>query len=589
MKHMILLVVIGALLLSPLLTWAEETPAPGSGGVIVLPNTPTAGTMADESMNPLRASTQTNSFELITSLMFPHAVGVSPFTQYYGRVGDEGVYNALATDWTISDDGLTYTFTLRRDAVWSDGVPVTATDVKFSFDAIASGQTGSSYWDWILYIPFSQPYGVKEIVVVDDYTFQAVFDQANCGGLAYDGRFPVVPAHAFGYDGSPDFDFSVMVGHEFDTNPSVVYGPFQLDYVEYGKEIALKPVPTWADGPVIPAGVVFRDTFDVSGETERFLAGELDFVGLEFGEEFMATIRAAPDVTAVTFPGNRWNYIAFNVADPENPQPGLDADGNPIDQGHHPIFGDVRVRRAMQLATDVPPIIQAAASGEATQMASSLLPTSWAADPDLAPVPYDPVLAAQMLDEAGWPLGPNGIRICQGCKYALDGTPFVFELVTVEGNTQADTIRAIVREQWGDLGIEVDAQSYPLFPTMVDNRQSYDAYSMGWVNPFPDDPDQLQIFGGPTNDVLKGDYDASSYANPEFVRLSRQALTLPGCDPTARAEIYNQIQKLLQEDPPYVWLFARNQLYAAHNDVIGFDPQPNMPLWNIHTWQVKRP
>jgi peptide/nickel transport system substrate-binding protein len=592
MKPMIFLAVIGALLLSPLLTLAQDEPAPGSGGVIVLPNAPIAGTMADVSMNPLRAAVNIGAYTLITDLMFPYVVGVSPFTQYYGRVGDAGVTNALATDWTISDDGRVYTFTLRRDAVWSDGVPITATDVQFSFDAIASGQVGASFdWEVLLYIPFSQPYGVKDIVVVDDYTYQAVFDQANCGGLAYAGRFPVVPAHAFGYDGSPDFDFSIMVGHEFDTNPSVVYGPFQLDYVEYGREIALKPVPTWADGPVIPAGVIFRDTFDDQDEIERFLAGELDSVLLETGpcHECWAPIRAAPDVTAVTLPGNRWNYIALNVADPENPQPGMDADGNPIDQGHHPIFGDVRVRRAMQLATDVPPIIQAAVSGEGTQMASSLLPTSWAADPDLAPVPYDPVLAAQMLDEAGWPLGPNGIRVCQGCKYALDGTPFVFELVTPEGNTQAGTIGAIVKEQWGDLGIEVDLQTYPLFPTMVENQQTFDAYSMGWINPFPDDPDQRQIIGGPINDVLKGNYDGSSYANPEFMRLSQRALTLPGCDPTARAEIYHQIEKLLQDDPPYVWLFVRNQFYAAHNNVIGFDPQPNMPLWNIHTWQAQRP
>jgi peptide/nickel transport system substrate-binding protein len=350
-------------------------------------------------------------------------------------------------------------------------------------------------------------------------------------------------------------------------------------------------VPTWADGPVIPARVIFRDTFDEQGEIERFLGGELDSVLLDIGAcpECWAAVRAAPDVTAVTFPGNRWNYIALNVADPENPQPGLDADGNPIDQGHHPIFGDVRVRRAMQLATDVPAIIQAAASGEATQMASSLLPTSWAADPDLAPVPYDPVLAAQILDEAGWPLGPNGIRICQGCKYALDGTPFVFELVTPEGNKGAETIRAIVKEQWGGLGIEVDAQSYPLFPTMVESQQTFDAYSMGWINGFPDDPDQRQIFGGPNDDIQDANHDGSSYANPEFMRLSQQALTLPGCDPTARAEIYHQIEKLLQDDPPYVWLYVRNQFYAAHNDVIGFDPYPNMPLWNIHTWQVERP
>jgi ABC-type transport system substrate-binding protein len=56
-----------------------------------------------------------------------------------------------------------------------------------------------------------------------------------------------------------------------------------------------------------------------------------------------------------------------------------------------------------------------------------------------------------------------------------------------------------------------------------------------------------------------------------------------------RAAIYHQIEKLLQDDQPYVWLFAINDLYAAHTNVIGFDPYPNMPWWNIHTWQVQRP
>ena len=115
-------------------------------------------------------------------------------------------------------------------------------------------------------------------------------------------------------------------------------------------------------------------------------------------------IRAAPGVKAVSFPSNLWSFIGLNVADPDHPPPGLDDDGNLFDQGHHPIFGDGRVRRALQRAIDVQAIIQGAVNGEGTQMASILIPTSWAADPDLAPVPYDPALAAQMLDEAGWRL-----------------------------------------------------------------------------------------------------------------------------------------------------------------------------------------
>jgi peptide/nickel transport system substrate-binding protein len=589
MKHFIFVIAVLAALLSPLLARAQETPAPGSGGVIVIGRL--GGTMQGVSLSPLRNTIGGSNDPTITDRMFPYVVGASPFTQYYGKVGDPGVYNALATDWTISDDSRVYTFTLRRDAVWSDGVPITATDVKFSFDAIASGVIGSLLEGLVNYEPDYNPFGIREIVVVDEYTFQAIFNQANCDGLGY-ASFPVIPAHAFGYNGGPNFDFSVMVGHAFDTNPTVVYGPFQVDYIDYGKEIALKPVPTWADGPVIPAGLIFRDTLDYEDETERFLAGELDYIeSFSLCYSCRDAIRAAPGVTAVSFPGNSWDYLALNVADPTNPQSGLDADGNPIDQGHHPMFGDVRVRRAMQLAIDVPSLIESAVFGEATQMASSLLPTSWAADPNLAPVPYDPALAAQMLDEAGWPLGPNGIRVCQGCKHALDGTPFVINMETNEGNTRREAMGLMIKDQLHELGIEVDFQTYDLWPTLSANAQTYDSYIMGWGEGFPQSPDQLQILGGPDNDVVQemGSYNASSYANPEFVRLSRQALTLPGCDPAARAEIYHQIERLLQDDQPYVWLFALNQFYAAHDYVIGFDPYPNMPWWNIHAWQVQRP
>ena len=181
-----------------------------------------------------------------------------------------------------------------------------------------------------------------------------------------------------------------------------------------------------------------------------------------------------------------------------------------------------------------------------------------------------------------------GSRFCQGCQYALDGTPFEFELVTNEENTRREAIGTIVKDQLREVGIEVDFQTFA-FSTLGLNGQTYDAYIFGWIEGFPQDPDQILILGGPDNDFVQNSYNASSYANPEFVRLSKKALTLPGCDPTARAEIYHQIQKLLQDDQPYVWLFTQNQFFAAHSNVIGFDPYPNTPWWNIHTWRVARP
>jgi len=181
------------------------------------------------------------------------------------------------------------------------------------------------------------------------------------------------------------------------------------------------------------------------------------------------------------------------------------------------------------------------------------------------------------------------VRVCRGCKYAEDGSLFEFELFTNEGNTRREAVGRIVQEQLAALGIVVNFRTAD-FWTLVANMQTYDAYIYGWVNGFPDDPDQMWLFG-PGSDFPsdQGSINASSYYSPEFDRLSEKARTLPGCDRAGRATLYHQIERLLQEDQPYLWLYATNELYAAHTDVVGFDPQPNMPWWNIHTWQVSGP
>jgi peptide/nickel transport system substrate-binding protein len=582
MKKLVVLAVIVAVLVSPLTVLAQDTEN-GTGGPIVEGNF--GGSVNFGAMNPLRSNdTATNR---ITALMFPTTVGASPFTQTYAKIGDEGVTGALATDWTVSEDGLTYTYTLRQDAMWSDGTPITTKDVKFSFDAIASGVIDAPLYGYFNYVEDGNPTGVKEIRVIDDYTFEAVFEQAGCTALGLSGGFPIVPSHVFGYDGSPDFDFTVLVDNAFDTAPSVAYGPFEFVNFNPGEAIGLKAVASWADGPVVPSGFIYRDVPDQTVLVEQFLAGETNFIDGPPVER-RADIRASESVTSVDFPGNAWDYLGFNLADPENPQPGLDADGNPIDQGHHPIFGDQRVRRAIQMAINVPEIVEGAVFGEGSQMAANMIPTSWAYDPDLAPVPYDPEGAAALLDEAGWPVGPDGVRICDGCMYAEAGTPFEFDLITNQGNTRRESIGQIVQDQLYDLGITVNFQAID-FQTLLDTTfgaQTFDTYILGWREGFPSDPDQIQLFGPANDDPANQGSNGVSYNNPKVTELMTQAATLPGCDPTERAEIYHQIQAIMQEDQPYVWLFVQNVMYAANANVEGFDPQPNVPLWNVNVWDA---
>ncbi|MCZ7539975.1 MAG: ABC transporter substrate-binding protein [Anaerolineae bacterium] len=573
-------IVILATMLAPMTVFAQE---PGSGGPVIEGNF--GGSVNFGAMNPLR-SNDTATLR-ITALLFPSVIGASGITQTYALAGDEDVYGVLATEYSVSEDGLVYTFKMREDAFWTDGTPITTKDVKFSFDAIASGVIDAPLYGYFNYVADGNPTGVKEIRIIDDYTYEAVFEIASCTALGLGAGFAVVPAHVWDYDGSPDFDFSVMKDHPFDTAPTIAYGPFEFASFNPGEAVAIKATTTWPDGVVIPSGYIFRDVPDQTVLVEQFLAGETNFIDGPPVQR-RPDLRTAANVVAVDMPGNSWDYMGLNLADPENPQPGRDADGNPIDQGHHPIFGDVRVRRALQHAINVEDIVSGAVFGEGSAMASSQIPTSWAKDPNLAPIPYDPELAAQMLDEAGWPLGPDGVRICQGCLYAEEGAPFEFELITNQGNTRREAIGQIIQDELYDLGINVDFQAID-WQTLLDKTfgaQTFDAYIIGWRQGFPDDPDQIQLFGSANDDPANQSSNAMSYYNPRFEELSLQAATLPGCDPAARAEIYYEIEKILQDDQPYLWLFVQDTMYAASTEVAGFAPYPNVPLWNVHTWTI---
>lgn len=584
MKKAIVLLV--AVVMALALVVPVSAQGPGEGEPVIEGNF--GGSVNFGALNPLRSNdTATNR---VTGLMFPTLLGSNINTAFWGKIGEEGVVGALATDWTVSEDGLTYTVTLRDDATWSDGTPITATDVKFSFDAMASGAIDSPGYGFYNYIPDSNVGGIKEINVVDDYTVEVVYEQPTCSGFGY-MAFPVIPAAAFGYDGSADFDFTTLVDNEFDTAPSLAFGPFQFASFNPGEAIALAAVNPFADGDVIPSGYVYRDAPDQNVLVEQFLAGETTWIERPPAARY-EDIFNAEGVNAVRFEGGgSWDYIGLNTADRSNPQPMLDAEGNMIDQGVHPVLGDARVRRAIQMGLNVPDVIQGAVFGEGAQMASVTLPGSWAADPNLPAVPYDPAAAGALLDEAGWPLGEDGVRVCQGCGTAEDGTPLAFELITNSGNTRREAIGQIVQDELSEIGVQVDFQAID-FQTLIDSvfgAQDYDAYILGWApGGIVDDPMSSinQFFSPGQDDPANQGSNAGSYYNEEVMNLLAAAQAVPGCSQEDLAPYLHQIQKILQDEQPYIWLYTQNTVYAAHDNVQNFSPVLNAPLWNVFQWSV---
>jgi peptide/nickel transport system substrate-binding protein len=411
------------------------------------------------------------------------------------------------------------------------------------------------------------------------------FATAECTALNYAASVVPVPSHVM------PADVTTLMDADYNLNPTVTSGPFLFSEFRPGEQVSVVGSPTYADalnGVVVPTGFIYKNVPDQTVIVEQFLAGELNVIdgpAVARREDIRNT-----DAQVYPFPGNSWDYFAMNLADPNNPQNAYDEAGNPIDQGHHPIFGDVRVRQAFARAIDVESMISAAVFNEGSRMTSFLIPASWAYDNDLAPIPFDPEAAATMLDEAGWTdEDGDGVREAHGALYAEDGTPLQFTLYTNEGNTRREAVGTLIQDQLAQVGAQVDFQTID-FNTLLDimDSQTFDTLILGWRNGFPDDPDATQLFT-PASDVIGAGSNFTSFNNAEFTELNNQAKSLPGCDPTERAAIYAQMQQIMQDELPYIWLFTQDGFYAAGANVEGFDPRPSQMLWNVDTWSVATP
>lgn len=581
-----LLVIVAILVVAlaiPVITQAQE---PGEGGPIIQGNF--SGSVNIGSFNRIRCSG--TDCDEIAQFLVPSVIGVNPESATFAPfTGDASGASAggLATGWEVSEDGLTYTVSLRDDLTWNDGTPITANDVAFSYYAIASGEVESDLTGYV-----DQPgAGVEAINVIDDYTIEFTMGAPLCDALNRIAAIYPLPAQYFGFDGDFEaFDYTVMVDHPMDTEPAVSYGPFKWVRTVASEQIALEADANY-EQPVIPQGFIYLDVPDQTVLLERFLAGETNYLNGP-PQASMEEIRNTDGVQPYDYPGNSWDYVGLNLADPSNPQNGTDEDGNIIDQGLHPIFGDVRVRRAMQHAINVPDIIQGAVFGEGSQMAANELPTSWALNPDLEAIPYDAEAAVALLEEAGWlDEDGDGVRECVSCTTAEPGTPLEFTLKTNEGNSRRESIGVIIQDQLSEVGVQVNFEAID-FNTLIAEFQSqdYDAYILGWRNGFPVDPDQTQLFTE-QGDIVGEGFNAQSYYNPrvsELMALANNAVETDGCSFEARAEFYYEIQELMQADQPYLWLYALNGMYAASDAVGGFGPFPNQPFWNVQDWAISQ-
>jgi peptide/nickel transport system substrate-binding protein len=393
--------------------------------------------------------------------------------------------------------------------------------------------------------------------------------------------FGILPKHHI--EPLIDGDFAEIDNLEYNKNPEVTSGVFNFGALVPSEQVSMLRNDTY-HLPVGLDGYVIRNVPDQVIEVEQFLAGETTSLGTGNGgvpQTRMQEFRERSDAgefNIYELVDDGLTFVGFNLADPSNPQSATDDDGNPLDQGNHPIFGDIRVRQAIAQAINYEDIIEGAAQGEGVQVNAFGSPALWGYNTELDSWQYDPEVALALLAEAGWvdddddPSTP--LVATEDALYAEPGTPFAFELATNSGNVVREATGTIIQDQLGQIGISVDFQAQE-FGALVTRLlgQEVDAILIGFSNILPDTSGGQGVFT-PTGDTLGGGFNFVSYNNPEVTELYQQAAVLPGCDFNERQEMYWRISEILNEELPWLPLFAPNVMYAESNSVGNWEPFP---------------
>lgn len=453
--------------------------------------------------------------------------------------------------WEVSDDTLSYSFTISDDATWSDGTPISSTDVKFIIDAIQSD------------IETVFESAVEQIVavnIIDEKNYEVVLDEVNCAFLPGFGSIRLLPAHKFAADFS-DFESS-----DFNMNPDISGGPYILEEWAPTEFEAYTANPDyWGGAPAIP-NLINRVMEDATIGVQAIQAGEVDYMTMQ-GDLFQQ-ITNLDGLEYSSYPQTSVGFLALNWVDPNDPQPAYDADGNPIEQAPHPLFGDVRVRKAVALGINVQDMIDAMGPDGGTPLVGAVSPISWAYHNELPRYEYDPEGAMALLEEAGWVDNDgDGIR-------EKDGMPLAFTISYSSILQMFETEALIIQDQLNQIGFDVSVEHYEWgnYLEEVYYGQKYDATPMTNSDGAAAEPDTFTGLLLSRRDTPGTGGNIASYINPEIDALIDQARSIAGCDPEDRTPLYHEIQEIAHEDVAYVWLFVPNMFHVSNSRIGGFEP-----------------
>lgn len=447
----------------------------------------------------------------------------------------------IARDWRFSDDGLTITFTLRDDVTFSDGTPLTAEDVAFTFAFIMNEAIAA---------PRDRAYleKVEAVTALGPYEVAFRFKEPYFNSLQLAGSMAIFARHFYGpYLDDPE-SFNQSRGLLFGSGPYRLTDPRSWTPDQGMVELERNP-RYWA--PVQPPfdRVVWRVIENDAARLTTFRNGEIDLYGARPREyQRLLDDREFRDRThhfEYMAPTAGYAYIGWNQ----------ERNGQPTR------FADRRVRQAMTLLTDQARIIDEIMLGYAEPAVSPFSPRSPQHDLALVPHSFDPTRALELLKEAGFE-DRGGDGVLRG----PDGQPFDFELVFFQDNEDTRRIALFLRDLYARVGIVLRPKPTE-WSVMLDliNRKDLDAITLGWTSGV--EVDIFQMFH--SNQTMPGGDNFVNYRNPELDRLIDAARGEVDAD--RRMPLWQAAERILYEDQPYTFLMRRETLAFIDRRIQGLE------------------
>lgn len=460
-----------------------------------------------------------------------------------GSLNDDGTPVPGMASWTVSSDGLTYTFKIKDGVKYSNGTPVKADDVKFTFEYLLDpSYKGKMFDPTTTYIKGWEDFNagkskdLEGVKVVDDHTVKITLEQKNATAIYTVAQTLIMSKDYFGKNYKPG-DVSSVDALQ---NSPMGSGAWVLKSKKDGQEYQFDANDSYWEGKPKTKHILVKNV------TDDTVIQELKTGGIDVGDS-SAVPCSEENVSELSDAG----FINLRI----NPTWGY---GQLVLNTKNPMFSDVKVRQALTYGLDRANVNKSV-YGKYAQVINEPLPAvSWGYDATgITNYKYDPAKANKLLDEAGWKKGADGIR-------TKDGKKFQIHFLQSTGNSVNDKLVPIAKEDFKKIGIDFVAEPME-FKQVLNKTRSHD-FEMSFMGAAltTADPDQASTFR--TNGT--GNY--GQYSNATADSLIKQELT--ELDKNKRKAIFKKLYKQLSDDMPVIPVYERNDMYAISSRITGIEP-----------------